>query len=376
MLRSTKLFRIFGIDVQLHYSWWLVFAFLAWSLSTTFFPHYFPDQNTVTYWVMGVVAVLLLFVSVLLHELSHSLVAKAKNINVESITLFFFGGVASIDDEDLKPGSEFLMSIAGPLFSLLLFGLFYVIYLFNGNLFWTAITFYLYQLNLILALFNLVPGYPLDGGRAFRAILHAYYKDIKKATQIAVWGGKSFALLLMLLGFASMVSNSGNGLWFVFLGAFLYFIAGKSYEQVLVKEALGKILLRRVLEKNYVSLDPSLCFSDFLKRYRSSEQEFFVVKDKGMVGILDLRKISSIPEKTKKQFTVKQAAVSSELVGLGKNDTAYTAFRKFSEQEVDILPVMDKGKLLGLVSKRKVMHQLLWSLKFGFVEEKKDRMKK
>src|SRR3989338_1988486 len=139
MRGATKLFRIFGIDVQLHFSWWFVFALLAWSLSSSFFPQYFPGLENQAYWIMGIISVILLFVSVLLHELSHSLVAKAKKVKVESITLFFFGGVASIDDEDLKPSTEFLMAIAGPLFSLLLFWVFYLIYFLNGNLFWTAI---------------------------------------------------------------------------------------------------------------------------------------------------------------------------------------------------------------------------------------------
>src|SRR3989344_4445971 len=205
MRGAMKLFRIFGIDVQLHFSWWFVFALLAWSLSSSFFPQYFPGFENKTYWFMGIISVLLLFLSVLLHELSHSLVAKAKKIKVDSITLFFFGGVASIDDEDIKPSAEFLMSIAGPLFSLLLFGIFYLIYSLNGNIFWTAITFYLYQLNLILAIFNLVPGYPLDGGRAFRAILHAYYKDLSKATRIAARGGKLFAAVLIFMGIVGLL---------------------------------------------------------------------------------------------------------------------------------------------------------------------------
>src|SRR3990167_1069198 len=227
MRGTTRLFRLFGIDVQLHFSWWFVFALLAWILSSSFFPQYFPDLENKTYWAMGIISVLLLFVSVLLHELSHSLVAKAKKIKVESITLFFFGGVASIDDEDLKPSTEFLMSIAGPLFSLFLSVIFYLIYSLNGNIFWTAITFYLYQLNLILAIFNLVPGYPLDGGRAFRAILHAYYRDIKKATRIAVLGGRAFAVFLILFGIISITGGSG-GLWFILLGGFLYYKIGRA----------------------------------------------------------------------------------------------------------------------------------------------------
>ncbi len=121
-MKSTKIFTIFGIDIKLHFSWWIVVVLLAWILSTSFFPQFFPDQTTKTYWTMGIIASLLLFVSVLLHELSHSLVAKARNIRVESITLFFFGGVAGITKEKMKPSSEFLMAIAGPIFSLLLLG--------------------------------------------------------------------------------------------------------------------------------------------------------------------------------------------------------------------------------------------------------------
>ena len=276
MKGSIKLFSIFGIDVQLHFSWWFVFAFLTWSLSTSFFPHYFPGFDTQWYWVMGMVSVVLLFVSVLLHELSHSLVARYHQIKVENITLFFFGGVASINDEDMKPGSEFLMAIAGPLFSLVLAGFFFLIHKFNGNPFWTAITFYLYQLNFVLGLFNLVPGYPLDGGRAFRAVLYRYYKDLKKATRIAVLGGRFFALFLIFVGVMSMFSSSGGGLWFIFLGGFLYFIAGVSYEQVLLKDALNQIPIMGLLTKDYVTLEPSTRFSAFLEEYLDNDQDIFL----------------------------------------------------------------------------------------------------
>src|SRR3990167_3673571 len=132
---GTKLFKIFNISIRLHFSWWFIFFLLAWSLSVSFFPEQLPGKSNLTYWLMGIFAALMLFISVLLHELSHSLVAKAKKIKVESITLFFFGGIAGIDDENLKPSSEFLMSIAGPLFSQFLFVIFYLIYSLNGNIF-------------------------------------------------------------------------------------------------------------------------------------------------------------------------------------------------------------------------------------------------
>ncbi|MEK6939905.1 MAG: site-2 protease family protein [Nanoarchaeota archaeon] len=371
MRGATKLFRIFGIDVQLHFSWWLVFALLAWSLSSSFFPQFFPGFEPKTYWLMGIISALLLFASVLLHELSHSLVAKAKKVKVESITLFFFGGVASIDDENLKPSTEFLMAVAGPLFSLLLFVLFYLIHLLldqppNGNVFWAAITFYLYQLNLILALFNLVPGYPLDGGRAFRALLYAYYKDVKKATRIAALGGRSFAFFLILFGIISIASGSGGGLWLIFLGGFLYFIAGRSYEQVLIKEVLSKISVTKIMTNKYVLLEPSLRFSEFLTKYQDSDEEMYVVKSSSFCGLLDIKNITSMPAKMQKIISVKQLAFPlSKIDALRSSDSAYTAYRKISEQDLEFLPVMEKSNLLGFASKTKLMRKLILALKFG-----------
>jgi Zn-dependent protease/predicted transcriptional regulator len=366
MNHSMKIFRVFGIDIKLHFTWWFVFALIAWSLSASFFPHYYPDLSQKMYWSMGIVASLLLFVSVLLHELSHSLVAKAKRIKVESITLFFFGGVAGITKEDMKPSSEFLMAIAGPMFSLLLAGLFFIVWKINGNVFWTAITYYLWQLNLILAVFNMVPAFPLDGGRAFRAILHAYFKDLKKATRIAVVGGKIFAGLLFFLGVMGLISGIGTGLWFIFLGGFLYFIAGTSYNQVLIKETLSAVKVKELMNKKTKVVDPNMAFSDFVKKYENSEDDVFVVRDKNFSGILNLEKIEKMPVIMQQRVKLKQIAMPfHQLRTLKKDDNSYTAFRKISEQGVELLPVMTKNKLSGLLTRKKLMHRLVWELKFG-----------
>jgi Zn-dependent protease/predicted transcriptional regulator len=366
MNNSMRIFRVFGIDIKLHFTWWFVFALITWSLASSFFPHYFPDLSKQTYWVMGATASLLLFLSVLLHELSHSLVAKAKHIKVESITLFFFGGVAGITKEDMKPSSEFLMAIAGPIFSLLLAGFFFLIYKFNGNIFWTAITYYLWQLNLILAIFNMIPGFPLDGGRAFRAVLHWYYKDLKKATRIAVAGGKFFAAFLFFLGVFGLISGTGAGLWFIFLGGFLYFIAGASYEQVIVRETLSDIPLKDLMDKKFVSLKPEMSFIDFVKKFENTSQDVFVVQDKKFAGILNLNKIQKMPVKMQQLVKLNQVALPFHQVkSLRKDDNAYVAFRKFAEQGLELLPVLDNGKLIGIVTRNKIMHRLVWELKFN-----------
>ncbi len=367
MRGSTKLFTIFGIDIKIHFTWWFVFILLAWSLSASFFPHYFPEQTEIMYWTMGIVASLLLFVSVLLHELSHSLVAQAKRIKVESITLFFFGGVAGITKEEMKPSTELQMALAGPIFSLFLGGIFLLIYKFNGNfLFVEAISFYLYRLNFILAIFNLIPGYPLDGGRAFRAILYWYYKDLKKATKIAVAGGKFFAGFLIILGIMGLISGVGAGLWFIFLGGFLYFIAGVSYEQVVLKDVLEDVPIKELMEKKIPKLSPEMEFSKFVKKYANRDEDVFVIKGKKFIGLLDLKKIEQMPLKMQELIKLKQISMPlHQIKCLKKDDNAYTAFKKFAEQGLEVLPVMENDKFLGVVSRKLMMHRLVWEMKFG-----------
>ena len=377
-MKSTKIFSIFGIDIKIHFSWWFIFALLAWSLSSSFFPGIcagkFPTFKpacvgitTGMYWFMGITAALLLFVSVLLHELSHSMMARLRKIKVDSITLFFFGGVAGLKDEDMKPTNELLMALAGPFFSLFLAGVFYAIFVFNGNVVVSSIMFYLFQLNLILAIFNMVPGYPLDGGRAFRAILHAYYHDLKKATAIAVKGGKFFAVILILLGFFSIFTGTMNGLWFVFLGGFLWFIAGMSYEQVVIKETLSQIPIKAVMEKRYSKLTPTQSFAEVLKKYtKTGYDNFLVQKGKNFLGIVDLKKINKMSMEMQKRIKVSQIMFPSSKVKTVSPDVdAYKVFRSMLEQDLDILPLMSKDKVVGVVYKKALMHRLILELKYS-----------
>ncbi len=360
MKKSGTIARVFGIDIRLHYSWYLIFILIAWSLSYSFFPHYFPGLGTLLYWSMGISAALLLFVSVLLHELSHSLVAKVMNIEVESITLFFFGGVAGITREDMKPKEEFLMAIAGPLFSLVLSGVFFLIHLLNGYIFITAITLYLYQLNFVLAIFNMVPGFPLDGGRAFRAVLHWHYKDLRKATYIASMGGKFFAGVLIVLGIFGMFRGTGPGLWFILLGAFLYYLAGMSYEQVIVKEILAKIPLREVLQ-DVPQVPPTMKVSDFFRRYRNADADAFLIVDKGFAGIIDIQ--GAAAGAMKAAATVKQLAQAVPPLPLTAN--CYTALQRLGA--MNAIPVVQGKKIIGIITRRMLMRRLQWAEKFGDV---------
>src|SRR3989338_45973 len=293
-MNGLRIFRIYRIDVYLHYSWWLIFALLAYSLALDFFPTAYPGLSRVMYWLMGGLAAVLLFVSVLLHELTHSLVAKAGKIPVESITLFFFGGVASIPSEDVKPATEFWMALSGPLFSLVFAGILFLVHQLALPVLLKAVTAYLWQINLILGIFNLVPGFPLDGGRVFRALLMFYYRDIRKATKIASKVGRFFGGFLVFLGFLSIFGGNLAGLWFVFLGGFLWMIAKSSYEQVVIKEVLGKIPILQLMKKSE-SLAPDDTFDDVISLYKKFEQDGFVVESKGkFVGIVDVPRIGNV----------------------------------------------------------------------------------
>jgi len=365
MKRGIKLFKLFGIEIRLHFSWFFIFIILAWSLATSFFPYYFSGFSNMNYWIMGIVASLLLFVSVLLHELSHSLVAKTRNIQVKTITLFFFGGVAGIEKEEMKPSSEFLMAIAGPLFSAILGLIFFFIYRLDGNGMVEAITFYLYQINFILAVFNIVPAYPLDGGRAFRAILYAHYKDLKKATRIASRGGRFFASFLFVLGIFALFQGNAGGLWFILLGGFLYFLAGASYQQVLVKDYLSAIPLRQLLKKTGNVLSGKMTFAQFLKRYANSSADTFLVKEDNYLGVFDLKKVQALPQKMHTLVKIKQLSLplnSSRTLSL--TDNTFTAFRKLSEQDLDFLPVLEKGKIIGVIPQKVIVKRLNIEAKF------------
>ncbi len=321
---------------------------------------------------MGLLAAILLFASVLLHELAHSLVAKAKNIPVESITLFFFGGVAGIHREDLKPSSELQMALAGPLFSLFLAGVFFLINHTDGSGIVAAVTFYLYQLNLILAIFNLVPAFPLDGGRAFRAILYAYYKDLKKATKIAAYGGKFFAGVMILFGIFALIGGEGSGAWFIFLGGFLYIIAKASYEQVVIREALAHISVSELMAKPTI-LSPTLKFPEFVEKYKNTVEEAFVVSDNRFVGILDTQRIEQTSPEARAKLPLKQLAKPlTSIKHLQTKDSVYTAYRLFSEENLELLPIYENNKLRGFITNNQLMHRLTWNLKYG-VDNGKNR---
>ncbi len=362
MKKSYKIFKLLGIDVNLHYSWFFVFLLLAWGLSADFFPHYYPNFTSGVYWTMGLISSLLLFGSVLAHEFSHALVARKNKINVDKITLFFFGGIAHLGGEEkLTPKKEFKMAIAGPLLSLFLGLVFFSINISSSFVYLEAITYYLYKLNFILAAFNMAPGYPLDGGRVLRAVAWGITKDIKKATRIASKGGRGVAILLIVIGF---ITSFGiielklfdvylGGLWFIIIGFFLYYIAGASYEQMILKDILSNVKIKEVMVKDVRTVNPDISLSDLFQDYflKYGTEGTLVAKKKKFLGAITINELKKIPKPEWSKKKVKEVLVPASKIDVAKeNDNAMKILNKMAKSKIRVMPVIKNKKLAGAVS--------------------------
>lgn len=223
MQSSLRLGGLADIQIGVHYTWVFAVVLIAWSLAVGYFPGVVPGVGAGTYWALGIIAALLLFASVLVHELSHSLVARSRGLTVDSITLFIFGGVSNLSTEATSAGDEFLVAIVGPISSFVLAGVFWLLgqtLPSTGPL--GAVVGYLAFINLLLGGFNLVPGFPLDGGRVLRSLVWGATGDLQRATLVASYAGQAFGWLLILWGLSRLLSGDLlGGLWTAFIGWFL-----------------------------------------------------------------------------------------------------------------------------------------------------------
>ena len=275
MKNSLRLIRIAGIDIGVHYTWILIFVLLSWALAQGFFPQLYPEWDTRTCWLAGVVAALLLFGSVLLHELAHSLVAKARGIRVHSITLFLFGGVSSLEEEPERPIVEFAVSIVGPLTSLALagicWGLLQLVENRQGML--AGILTYLALVNTVLAAFNLLPGFPLDGGRVLRSILWQRTGSLTRATNIAATVGRFMGWGLIALGLLQAFAGNWGGLWLAFIGWFLSSSADASRRELSMREQLRGVRVREVMVPSPTTISPDTTVSALVSNVFSKATE-------------------------------------------------------------------------------------------------------
>ncbi len=348
-----------GIPIGLDYSWFLVFALLTWVFAAAYYPAEFRGWGAGQYWSIAALTSVVFFASVLLHELGHSVVARRYGVRVRRITLFIFGGVAEMESEPPTATAEFWIAIAGPIVSFLLAGLFQVFAQASASVEPAlALGKYMAYLNGTLALFNLIPGFPLDGGRVFRAIVWGASHNFHRATLIAANVGRFIAFLFILLGvWLVLEGNLGAGLWIAFIGWFLESAAAAQVHQEVFQNLLAGHSVYEVMNKAYADVSPGTTLHQIVQHHViGGGVRSFVVKDgSNPLGLLTLGKIKAVPPDEWPTTTAAQAMVPlTQLRSISPQAGIWTLLKEMTSEDLDQVPVMANGDILGIVSKESI----------------------
>lgn len=358
-----RIARIFGIPIYIHFTWFIIFGLIAWTFSEDVFPSQYPDLPVASYWAKGLVAALLLFASVLFHELGHSVVAMRNGIGIASITLFIFGGVARIQSDPKTAWVEFKIAIAGPIASFILAALFYAASRMQiAWLGWIAVTSLLAWLNLSLGVFNLVPAFPLDGGRVLRAAIWHFTGKVR-ATRIASGMGTFFAYLLMLYGVTQMVTgNPIGGLWGILIGWFLKEASAGAYQQVRLAEVLSGVRVRDMMVADCVTIPSHISIDDAVQDYfLRLGYGGFPVEDAGRIrGLLSLSDVKRTPTEDWSRTSV-QAVMASvdERTSISADKDIVEALQRMAASGLGRLVVVDEGdQCVGFITHNGILRRL------------------
>jgi Zn-dependent protease len=359
---SIRLGKVLGIPVLIHYSWLFIFALVTLSLSGFYFPQTYPTWSTRLCWGVGVATSLLFFASVLAHELSHSLVSMRFGVPVKSITLFIFGGVARIGREPIQARGELLMALAGPVSSLVLAGIFWVVSLLAAPVSQPikALAEYLALINALLAVFNLIPGFPLDGGRVLRSILWGATKDFRRATRYATLLGQGIAFLFILGGIllAFLTRDWVSGLWLAFIGWFLENAASSSYRQAVLLDALKGVTVAEVMTQDCPLVPPDLSVRELVDGniLRSGRRCFMVASGEKLEGMMTLHNIKAVPNTLWSTTPLSQAMTPiGQVQTASPNEEMVTLLERMDSQDINQLPVVEGGRLLGIVARDNIL---------------------
>ena len=371
MNASIKLGRVRGIPIGIHASWFLVFGLITLSLTQGYFAQEYPHLSTIAHLGLALVTSVLFFSSVVLHELGHSIIAVRNKIPVKGITLFIFGGIAQISREPDSPGVEFRIAIAGPLVSFSLAGLFGGLYLLGNQIpILAASSAYLMRLNFSLALFNLIPGFPLDGGRIFRAIVWKLTNSYQRATKIATTGGQIIALGFIGLGILGVFTGQiVNGLWLVFIGWFLQSAASFINRQTRMQEILKGVTVEQAMSRDCIEVPGLTTINQLVqeKVLSSGQRCFFVTDFQGnLQGLLTLDDISRIPQQKWRFITAEQVMTPfSNLSKVEADSELLSALKAMEESNISQVPVVQYNRPIGLISKDQVLHYLQLRTQLG-----------
>ena len=356
-----RIARVIGIPIHLHFSWLIIFGLIVWTLSTGYFPAQYPDLPASSYWAKGLVASLLFFVSILVHELGHAVVALRHGLRTRSITLFIFGGVAQLEKDPKDGGAEFRMAAAGPVVSLTLAGLFHAsaILPFVGPSA-AAVAKYLALINLMLALFNLVPAFPMDGGRMLRGALWGSMGKAR-ATRIASGAGTFFAFLLILAGVSRLLGgDSLSGVWYILIGWFIKDASAASYQQVRLDDALRGLTVRDAME-TVVTVPSSYSVAEAAREHfmRTGYGTYPVTRGEAVVGLLYLKDVLRLSAEERESTSVQGAMRPLTDTIVTDPDTPLpAAIASMLQGRTARLLVMRGPELVGLLTMNGVVRRL------------------
>lgn len=360
---TIPLGRVHGIPIDLDYSWFLIFILLTWILAVNYFPAEFKGGTTAQYWLMGAVTTVLFFGSVIVHELAHSVVALHYKIPVNRITLFIFGGVSQIAAEPPSPSAEFNIAVVGPLTSIALGAIFYLLEPLFGN--YTpalAVTKYLALINVSLGVFNLIPGFPLDGGRVFRAIVWGVTKNFRRATFIAANTGRFFGFLFIVIGvWQAFGGNVINGLWIAFIGWFLESAATAQVQQQVVHDQLFGHKVSEAMEDKCAQIPSDSTLQNVVDQevLAHGRRCFLVNRGEHIVGLLTLDNIKEVPRSSWTTTTAAQVMIPMEkLATIDPNAELWTAMEKMGQDGVNEMPVMRGDNFVGMLSRSDIVKYL------------------
>ena len=369
---SIKIGTIQGINIKLNYSWFTIFVLITWSLANGYLPSQYPDKSSNFYWLIGGASALSLYISILIHELAHSTIAIRRGLDIKNITLHFFGGVSQINEESSDPKTEAYMAAVGPLTSIVIGGVFLLIdYIIGASVPDTveAILRYGGYVNVGLALFNMIPAFPMDGGRVLRAIIWNRNKNLVKSTRIASNVSNVISIIFMLLGFYSMFTfGTLDGLWLVFIGLFINSASKMGLSQTIISEALGEKTVGSIMTREVRTVKPELSIQEVIDEWFSfyKHQGYPVMKNDNIIGIITIEDVRNVDKNNRDSITVRDVMRSQEeLVTVSPDDKAADALMKMASHNVGRLPVIENGRLVGIITRSDINKTIQLSTEFA-----------
>ena len=387
MRGDLRVGRLFGIDIYIDWSWLVIFVLIASDLALSLFARLHPQWSLVLDWGLAIAAALLFFASVLLHELAHSVVARARGLPIKRIVLYLLGGVSNIEREPPSAATEFVMALVGPLTSVVLG----IIFLFLGRTHLGKLAqamptplaglaqvdalgtllLWLGSANILIGIFNLIPAFPLDGGRVLRSLLWAFSNNLRRATLWSTWISHAIAWLFILGGIAMALGASipffgaglFNGLWLAFIGWFLNGAATQTHQQVVIEDVLEGIPVSRLMRTDVATVEPGMTVSDLVHQRvmtsEGNERSFPVVKDGKLIGWVSLEDVKRVSREQWETKTVGDIMTPGEqVVTLNPREDVSEVFQKFMQRDVRQMPVMQDGSMVGVLRRQDLMRYL------------------